>query len=93
MRRERIHIPLKAGHHRPTIFMAFRWRADGGPILNAGFGSRFVIFHGIRTSIGKEPYNFVLFRGGGGGIWIRACLRSSLIRVEFTVFASMITIV
>ena len=24
-------LPLKAGHHR-----AFRWRADGGPTLNAG---------------------------------------------------------
>ena len=45
--------------------MAFRWRADDGPTLNAGFGS-FVIFQGIRTSIAKKPYNFVIFQGGGG---------------------------
>ena len=32
-------ISLKAGHHRPaseTPLMAFRWRADDGPTLNAG---------------------------------------------------------
>ena len=67
--------------------------ADDSPILNAGFGS-FLIFHGIRTSIGKETYNFVFVVFlRGWGIWIRACLRSSLSRVELTVFASTIKLV
>ena len=46
-RGERIQIPLKAGHYRPTsetpfkwrlagVLMAFCWRADDGPTLNAG---------------------------------------------------------
>ena len=26
-----------------------------------------MIFQGIRTSIAKEPYSFVIFQGGGGG--------------------------
>ena len=26
-----------------------------------------MIFQGIRTSIAKKPYIFVIFRGGGGG--------------------------
>ena len=29
----------------------------------------FVIFQGIRTSIAKEPYIFVNFSRGGGGVW------------------------
>ena len=37
---EWIQMPLKPGHHRPAskkaIQMAFRWRADDGPTLNAG---------------------------------------------------------
>ena len=43
--------------------MAFRWRADDGPLLNAGLVA--VVFQGIRTSIAKEPYIFVIFQGGG----------------------------
>ena len=34
-------IQIKVGHHRPTsetpFKMAFRWRADDGPTLNAGW--------------------------------------------------------
>ena len=32
-------IPIKAGHHRPAseTQMAFHWRADDTPTLNAGF--------------------------------------------------------
>ena len=37
--------------------MAFRWRTDDGPTLNAD--------KGIRTSINKEPYIFVIFQGKG----------------------------
>ena len=29
----------------------------------------FVIVQGIRYSFAKEPYNFVIFQGGGGGVW------------------------
>ena len=40
--------------------MAFRWRADDGPTLNAGL----VFFKGIWTSIAKESYIFVIFQMG-----------------------------
>ena len=44
--------------------MAFRWRADNGPKLNAGLVA-FVIIQGVRTSIVKKPYIlFVIFQGG-----------------------------
>ena len=36
--------------------MAFRWCDDDGPTLNAGF-----VFHGIRTSIAKKPFSFVIY--------------------------------
>ena len=39
--------------------MAFHWRTDNGPTLNAGFG----IVQGIRTSISKKPL-FCDFSGG-----------------------------
>ena len=39
--------------------MAFRWRADDGPTLNAGLVA--VIFQGIRTNIIKKHYTFVIF--------------------------------
>ena len=42
-----------------VIEMAFRWRADDGPTLNAG-----LVFHGIWTSNAKKPYIFVIFQGG-----------------------------
>ena len=35
--------------------MAFRWRPDDGPTLNAG-SSSFVIFQGIWTRIANKPY-------------------------------------
>ena len=35
---------------------------NGDPTLNAGLVA--VIFQGIRTSIAKEPYIFVIFQGG-----------------------------
>ena len=40
--------------------MAFRWRADDVPTLNACLG-----FQGIRTSIAKKPCIFVIFQGEG----------------------------
>ena len=43
--------------------MALRWPVDNGPKLN--LASRFVIFQGIRTSIAKKPYVFVIFKGSG----------------------------
>ena len=53
MRWDTIQIPLKAGHHRPTSETPFKW----------SHGS-FVIFNGIRTSIAKKPYIFLIFQGG-----------------------------
>ena len=44
--------------------MPFRWRADDDPTLNAGLVA--LCFKGIRTSIAKEPYIFVIFQGRGG---------------------------
>ena len=41
--------------------MAFRWRADHVPTLNAGF-------QGIWTRIAKKLYIFVVFQGVGGGV-------------------------
>ena len=41
--------------------MAFGWRAEDGPTLNAG-----LVFQGTQTSIAiKKPYIFVIFQGGG----------------------------
>ena len=50
------------GPQRNAISMAFRWRANDDPTLNASF----VIIQGIRTSISQKPYIFVIFPGGGG---------------------------
>ena len=41
--------------------MAFHWRADGGQT----FAWWFVVLQGIRTSIAKKPFIFVIFRGPG----------------------------
>ena len=48
-----------SARQRNAIYMAFRWRADNGPTLNAG-----LILQGICTSIAKKPYSFVSFQGG-----------------------------
>ena len=45
--------------------MAFRWRADDGPTLNAGLVA--AIFQGIRTYIARKTCIFVIFQGGGSG--------------------------
>ena len=60
---------LKAGHHRPTSEMAFRWRVDDGPTLNKYWLGSIVIFQGIWTSIAGNPIILWFFRGGwrGGG--------------------------
>ena len=60
----------KFGHHRPAsrrhlngVSLAERW----WPNIECWLGS-FVIFQGIRTSIAKKPFIFVIFQGGGGGL-------------------------
>ena len=45
--------------------MAFRWRADDGHTLNAGFVTLW-FFHVIRNSIAKKPYIIVIFQWGSG---------------------------
>ena len=49
-----------AKHH--GILLVGRW----WPKIECWLGS-FVIFQGIRTSIAKKPYVFVIFFSGGGG--------------------------
>ena len=56
--------------------MAFPWRADDGPPLNAGLVALWILC-GIRTSIAKNTYIFVIFQGEGvrtpcPHLWIRA---------------------
>ena len=65
---KKIQIALKAGHHRPAsetpldgVSLAGRW----WPNIKCWLGS-FVIFQGVRTSIARKPYIFVIFQGGGG---------------------------
>ena len=57
-------ITTKSGpssaHQRNSIKMTFA----GGPNIVCWLSS-FQIFHGIRTSIAKEPHSFVIFQGGG----------------------------
>ena len=43
--------------------MAFRWRADDGPTLNAGLVAD---FSGDLDSVSKKPYIFVIFQRGSG---------------------------
>ena len=78
---ERIQISQKAGHHRPAsetplngVSLACWW----WPNVECWLGS-FWEFQGIRSSIAKKFYVFVIFQVGGGGgpdplspLWIRA---------------------
>ena len=43
--------------------MAFCWHADDGPTLNAGFVATVCDCKGIRTSIAKKLYIFVIVSG------------------------------
>ena len=54
-----------SARQRNAIYMAFcgRFRCW---LNNECWPGSFVIFQGIRTSISKKPYIFVIFRGGGG---------------------------
>ena len=52
---------------------AIKWRFAGGPMVvrHRMLGS-FVVLQGIRTSIAKKPYIFVIFQGVRA-LWIRTC--------------------
>ena len=60
-------------------WMAFCWRADDGPTLNAGLVA--VIFRGSGPVLLENPIFLWFFRGGGVGsgtpapLWIRTCIR------------------
>ena len=43
--------------------MAFHLHADDGPTLNTGLVAMWFDFQGIRTSIARKPYIFVIFQG------------------------------
>ena len=62
MRGKGIKIPQSADHHRPASVTCRCW-----PYIECWLGT-FVIFKGIRASIAKNPYIFVIFQGGGGGL-------------------------
>ena len=64
-----IHKPLKADLQWPARETPFKWSFGGRPMTaqKLCWLVSFVIFQGIRTSIAKEPYSFVIFQGGGGG--------------------------
>ena len=47
---------------REDLSTTIRWRADGGPTLNAGLVA--VLFQGIKTCIARKHYIFVIFQGG-----------------------------
>ena len=49
-------LPVNKGNTKNDVWLAGR---------RCWLGS-FVIFQAMRTSIAKEPYSFVIFRGGGG---------------------------
>ena len=64
--------------------MTFRWRADNGPFRSS------VTSQGIRTSMAKEPYIFVIFQGAGilvpcPPLWIRACMKVLMMFVSYAV--------
>ena len=50
-----------SARQRNAVEMAFRWRADVRLTLNVGWAAD--IFHGIRTSISKEPYSIRISKG------------------------------
>ena len=54
-----------SAHQQNAIEMAFCWRANDGPTLNAGLVAA-IFFQGIQTSIAKKPNNFEIFQGGWG---------------------------
>ena len=45
-----------------------------------------MIFQGIQTRIAKKPYIFVIFFGGGGGLWIRGCPMAANLLASFHFF-------
>ena len=69
--------------------MAFRWRADDGPTLNAGLKAE--ILDGIWTYIARIPYILVIFQGGldplSPPLWIRTWMAFHLVLpYAFTLF-------
>ena len=66
--------PISA-RQRNAIEMSLRWQVDYGPILNAGLVA--LILQGIRASIAKKLYSFVICQRGPGPLspclWIRIC--------------------
>ena len=51
---------------RNAISMAFRWRADGGPTLNAGLVALW-FYRGSGPVLLRKPLILIFFRGGGSG--------------------------
>ena len=74
---EMIEMPLKGGPSSARGRMAFRWRADNGPPLNAGLVA-FAIFIGSGSILLGSPILLCFFRRGPDPLpppllWIRPC--------------------
>ena len=65
---ERVQLPLKAGQYRPVSETPFKWRHLNGVLLAGRWWPNNIHFKcslsGIRTSIAKKPYIFVIFQEG-----------------------------
>ena len=57
---------LSSARQRNAIKMAFRWRADDGPTLNAGLVALW-FFRGSGPVLQGNPIFLWFFMGGGGG--------------------------
>ena len=69
-------IPLKASYHRTTSETWFICRITGGPMMVQQWMLAWLLcdIEGIRASIAKKPYRFVIFRREGvrtPPLWIR----------------------
>ena len=79
-RRARLQRPPKVGNYPSASETPFKWRFASEPIIAQRWMLTWQLcdFHGIRTSITKKPYKFVIFQGGGfeppaPPLWIRTC--------------------
>ena len=68
MRREMIQIPLLADHQRPASETPFRLAGRWWPNIECWIGSIVILRGSGPVLLRKEPYIFVIFQGGGGGV-------------------------
>ena len=74
-------IDPPAKRHLNGVLLAARW----WPNIECWLSS-FVDLHGIRTSIAKKPYIFVIFQGGGGPYPLSPPLDPHLTKIIFVFY-------